>query len=114
MSYKERLIELKLPSIKFRQIRGDLIQTFKIVHHIDNLNFSDFFSFNKENQSTRNSNLKLYKEHAYSKSGNNFLSFRVNNYWNSLTESSRSAKSILEFKKGIDRDLKNVMFDYDE
>lgn len=30
-SYSERLIDLKLPSIKFRQIRGDLIQTFKII-----------------------------------------------------------------------------------
>lgn len=44
-TYKERLIDLKLPSIKFRQIRGDLIQTFKIINNIDNLDCSDFFSF---------------------------------------------------------------------
>ena len=114
MSYRDRLVELKLPSIKFRQIRGDLIQTFKIVHHIDNLKFSDFFSFNKTNQTTRNSNLKLFKEHAYSRTRNNFLSYRVNNYWNSLEESTRTAKSILDFKKGVDKEFKNIIFDYDE
>ena len=114
-TYRERLIDLKLPSIKFRQIRGDLIQTFKIIKNIDNLNCSDFFSFYDYN-STRGSNLKfqLYPELAQSKSRKNFLSNRINIHWNSLKESTRTAKSILNFKKGVDKDLFQLMYDYDE
>ena len=36
-SYEDRLRYLNLPSLKYRRIRGDLIQLFKIVHNIDNL-----------------------------------------------------------------------------
>ena len=36
MSYLERMKKLKLPSLKFRRIRGDLIQAFKIINKLDN------------------------------------------------------------------------------
>ena len=31
LSYKDRLRQLKLPTLKYRRIRGDLIEVFKIV-----------------------------------------------------------------------------------
>ena len=112
LTYQNRLINLKLPSLKYRQIRGDLIQSYKIIHNIDNLCCSDFFTFN--NNSTRNSKLKLDKEFAKSKTRCNFLSLRVFDYWNSLTEETRLSKSILTFKINIDRELHRLMFKYDE
>ena len=33
-SYIERLETLKLPSIEFRRLRGDAIETFKFIHNI--------------------------------------------------------------------------------
>ena len=33
-SYRERLTILKLPSLTFRRLRGDLIEVYKIVHDI--------------------------------------------------------------------------------
>ena len=115
MSYKERLVELKLPSIKFRQIRGDLIQTYKIIHNIDNINCSDFFSFYNYN-STRGSSTKfqLFPETAQSNSRKNFLPCRINTYWNSLVESTRTAKNMIDFKKGVDSNLSEIIYDYDE
>ena len=115
MSYKERLVELKLPSIKFRQIRGDLIQTYKIIHNIDNINCSDFFSFYNYN-STRGSSTKfqLFPETAQSNSRKNFLPCRINTYWNSLVETTRTAKHMIDFKKGVDSNLSEIMYDYDE
>ena len=83
LSYQDRLEILNLPSIKYRQIRADLIQTYKILHNIDNVNGEDFFSLSKI-QNTRNNELKLYKKFAKSIPRNNFLSFRVINLWNSL------------------------------
>ena len=62
-NYSERLRILKLPSIKYRQLRGDLIQTYKIITNIENVNCLDFFEI-RESSNTRNSHLKLYKEFA--------------------------------------------------
>ena len=112
MPYYERLEVLNLPSIKYRQIRGDLIQTFKIIHNIDNLTCSDFFTFSEIH--TRNPTLKINKEHAQCNSRKNFLSIRVNNLWNSLTVDTRTSDSVLSFKKNIDRELAAKKYQYDE
>ena len=110
LPYTERLKILKLPSIKYRQVRADLIQTYKIIHSIDNLSCSEFFTFC--NRQTRNSKLKLYKQHASSKIRSNYFTNRVNNFWNSLSESSREALNINEFKNKIDKELYNIMYEY--
>ena len=31
LSYKERLVRLKLPTLKYRRIRGDMIEVYKIL-----------------------------------------------------------------------------------
>jgi len=33
LSYIERLRQLKLPTLKYRRLRGDMIKVFKIVHN---------------------------------------------------------------------------------
>ena len=42
LTYSQRLKKLKLPSLKFRRIRGDLIQAFKIINDIDNIDKNRF------------------------------------------------------------------------
>ena len=32
ISYKDRLIKLKLPTLKYRRLRGDMIEVFKMLH----------------------------------------------------------------------------------
>ena len=32
--YKDRLMHLKLPTLKYRRLRGDMIEVFKITHNI--------------------------------------------------------------------------------
>jgi hypothetical protein len=34
LTYEERLRKLKLPSLRYRRLRGDMIETFKIVNEI--------------------------------------------------------------------------------
>ena len=46
-SYAERLEPLDLPSIKYIQTRSDLIQTYKIIHNIDNVNIEEFFTMSQ-------------------------------------------------------------------
>jgi len=31
LTYKERLLQLKLPALKYRRLRGDIIEVFKIL-----------------------------------------------------------------------------------
>ena len=98
LTYSQRLSELNLPSLKFRRIRGDLIQAFKIINGIDNIDKDLFFTFNTECR-TRNSENKLFKHFTKSRIRSSFFSERVVNYWNSLSNAARSAKDLLTFKK---------------
>jgi len=34
MSNTDRFLRLKLPTLKYRRLRGDMIEVFKIMHHI--------------------------------------------------------------------------------
>ena len=54
-TYQQRLIEL--PSIKFRQLRSDLIQTYKIIYNKD-IHFNEFFTFDSLKK-TRNNKMRL-------------------------------------------------------
>ena len=45
-SYGERMRIIKLPSLKYRRYRADMIQTFKILNNMDDLNANDFYEFN--------------------------------------------------------------------
>ena len=111
LPYEERLRTLNLPSLKYRQIRNDLIQTYKILNNIDNLKQEDFLTLSTSN--TRNANLKLYKEYAKTVTRSNFLPLRINNTWNSLSYETRSSENILQFKIGVDNDLSNLMYKHD-
>ncbi|KAK3872592.1 hypothetical protein Pcinc_022331 [Petrolisthes cinctipes] len=39
LSYSDRLASFQLPTLQFRRLRADVIQTFKILKNIDNINF---------------------------------------------------------------------------
>ena len=43
LSYKERLIKLRLPSLKARRVRGDLIYVYKIINNIVNISSNKFW-----------------------------------------------------------------------
>ena len=46
-AYKERLIELKLPSLVYRRRRGDMMQMFKIMNKLVRLDINTLFSPSK-------------------------------------------------------------------
>ncbi len=76
LTYTDRLIALDLPTVKYRQTRGDLIQTYKIIHNIDNIDSQNFFTMTNDN-TRRNGELKLYKEFAKTNPRCNFLSYII-------------------------------------
>ena len=45
LSYQDRLKTLKLPTLAYRRKRTDIIQVYRIVNRIDNIDFDTFFCY---------------------------------------------------------------------
>ena len=121
-SYEEKISILKLPSLTARRERGDMIQTFKIVNRLDNVDPNDYFQFSADhhNHATRqaanlivnenNENVPVPSANLVKPNGNqdlrtNFFTHRVINGWNSLDQTVKSAKTLNEFKNQYDAKL---------
>ena len=105
--YEERVQLLGLTTLETRRLRGDLIETFKIIKGFSNLHVLDFFSFHDDvSRPTRGHNMKLYK-YRFSKDVAKF-SFvnRVVDEWNALPQEAIDSISVNSFKNKIDCHLK--------
>ena len=109
--YEERLRILKLPSLKYRRYRGDLIQTFKILNGLDDLKADDFYCFN--NNSTRNNDIKLNIKYCSTNTKKFSFSFRSAKYWNALTPRTRRAVTLNQFKNLLDNDNRKEISSHD-
>ena len=108
LPYSERLEALKLTSLAERRIRGDLIETFKILNGLVEYGQSLFtFSRSGSKLLCRPSNSADKKIRSLQ---NSFLSERVINYWNKLPPYVRTSTSVAEFKVNLeDFKTKNIM-----
>lgn len=98
--YETRLKKLNLTSLRERRLRGDLIETYKILNNHYKCTFH-FFSANL-NVHLRGHSKKLSKEKNAKLPRKNFLSNRIVYSWNSLRESTVSAPTMNSFKAKID------------
>jgi hypothetical protein len=105
LSYKERLIYLKLHSLKGRRLRGDLIEVYKILHNLTAINGDKFFKF-LDDQRTRNSDLKIFIEHSKTTKRRESFKHRVTHHWNSLPLETKHAPTLNSFKNQLDANLK--------
>ena len=62
-SYIDRLIYLNLPTLKYRRLRGDMIEVFKITHNVYDTAVSPDLPFN-ERANTRGNHYKL-QNHSF-------------------------------------------------
>ena len=63
LSYEERLRKLHLPTLTFRRIRGDMIETYKIMHEISDKDVTTFLKL--RNQETERTSLRSHKYQLY-------------------------------------------------
>ena len=101
-----------MQSLKYRRLRGDLIQVFKIINYSDNETISKFFTFSNCTN-TRGHNLKLYKKSCRTDSRKHSFSFRVTNTWNNLSTFTVQAPDITSFKKFLDGELFKLKYEFD-
>ena len=93
LNYENRLKSLGMTTLLERRMRGDLIETFKILNGFNNYG-KEFF-----NLSERTGNLVSRQV----KSSLDFLGQRVINYWNKLPEQVKDKNRVNSFKNGLDK-----------
>ena len=72
-SYEERFHKLKLPSLEYRILRGDMIQVFKIANnYYDHVTTKNLFQF-QENPRLRGHNFKIIKQSVNNFCGKNIV-----------------------------------------
>jgi hypothetical protein len=103
LSYEKRLDYLEIQSLEIRRLRFQLIQVYKMIHGIDNIDFNKFFSLNRN--VTRNNGYKLEAKRFHSSASERFFSNSVINHWNTLTSSVVCSISLSSFKANLDKEL---------
>ena len=115
-SYQDRLAELNLPSMDYRRKRFDMIQVFKIIHKIDDIEAGIFFDY-AENSGTRGHCLKLAKPKAHKAHKSVCLhSFghRTVSVWNNLPQDIVTCDTVNSFKSRLDKFWRDTRFDISE
>ena len=84
LSYEDRLKKLGIPTLKYRRLRGDLIEVFKIITNKDN-NSNCILTLHKD-LVTRGNRYKLYQKHVKYDLRKYFFANRIITVWNSLPD----------------------------
>ncbi len=97
---------LGISNLKSRSIRLYFIQTYKILHGVDNIDYAKYFTLNT-NKFSRNNGYKLeVKTQIMNTLGNSF-NYRVVKIWNSPPSEVVASETVGTFKNRLDRMLEN-------
>ena len=112
LSYQDRLKRIKLPSLEYRRIRGDLIEVFKITHNIyDHVTTTSLFKTAVQTNTRGDRNpFRLTKNSVNKKQTQMFFTNRIINIWNNLPSEVVLSKTINIFKNAIDKYLNKYMY----
>ena len=117
LSYEQRLRELKLPTLAYRRLRGDMIEAFKIT--------SDYYdpeipkilhkhpNQNDQGLHLRGHSKKLFKKRARLDVRKFSFSHRVVDNWNDLPDKVVTAPSVKSFERRLDKHWKSLDIVYD-
>jgi len=114
LCYEDRLKAMDLPSLLYRRLCGDAIETYKYLHgeyQIEN----SFLPLHQSNTgfTTRGHCMKLMKRDCKTAIRANFLSYRIVNFWNSLPKYVVTADSVNTFNGHFDKCCSHLCFGTD-
>ena len=107
LSYEDRLKRLDLFSLQKRRLRGDLIETFKILKGFDKINPDLLFQVDNTTV-TRGNGMKLRVKRCNTEIRKAFFTVRVVEHWNKLPASVVDADTIHSFKCRLDKHFHEV------
>ena len=106
MSYEERLQTLKLPTLVYRRLRGDMIETYKITSGKYDNEIQNIFPMYKDHvkrPGNRGHSKKIFKTRTNLNLRKHFFTNRVIDFWNRLPEAVVSAPSVKSFERRLDK-----------
>jgi ribonuclease P/MRP protein subunit RPP40 len=103
LPYEERLKKMKLPSLVYRRIRGDAIETYKYLHNIYSVNSAVLLPPLMTEVNTRGHNMRLQKRYCKTDTRANFFGYRTVNLWNCLPYEVVNSVSLGRFKGSFDK-----------
>ena len=101
LGYERRLEHLNMYSLEKRRLRGQLIETFKILKGIDKVDYRQLFTLS-QNQ-TRSNGWKLELRRFNTSQCGNFFTYRIPSYWNRLPAEVVESATVDQFKNRLDR-----------
>ena len=107
-SYEKRMESMRLPSLVYRRIRGDVIEMYKYTHIIYNVPSKPFQLDNDE--SRRNNGYKLFKTRCATLTRRNFFGNRVLKCWNALPSEVVQAPNLNTFKARLNKHWKEYSY----
>ncbi len=114
LSYPERLSKLKLPTLLYRRLRGDMITTYKILHGIHDKVICPDMHYIGESITQGNS-MKLFERRPTG--GTNlrkfFFTLRVPRMWNTLPKHVVRSENVRQFEHNLDKFWESVPWKYD-
>lgn len=113
LDYIDRLKALRLPSLYYRRLRGDIIETYKYLHNIYKVENCPLI-LDDGNVGTRGHSLKLKKIRCHRSQRQKFFSQRVVEVWNKLPEAIVSAPTLNTLKNRLDAHWAKYQYNLDK
>ena len=114
LTYEDRLKKLKLPTLKYRRAKCDMIEVFKILHgfydNINNITLTPHVGV-----ATRGNKYKLYQSSVKYDLRKHFFTNSVVSLWNSLSDDVVDSNTVNCFKGRLDEFWINqsVLYNWD-
>ena len=100
-----------MQSLSKRRLKNDLIELYKIIYNINNLDFDSYLSFSSN--STRGNSLKINKDRTCNTNiAKHWYFNRVVGAWNLLPEAIVSIQNIHSFKHKLENHLDSSSISY--
>ena len=86
LSYTDRLKKLKMSLLKYHRLRGDMIETFKIINGIYDKEVTEIFFEMSRTDQTRGNSKKIPKGNCRQNLRKHSFKNRVTDIWNNLPQ----------------------------
>ena len=107
MSYEDRQKILKLPTLKYRRLRGEAIKAFKILNGVYDKAVATILPLHRDNVAnptrTRGDKTKLYQTRYRLNLRKNFFTIKIVKIWNSLPPNVTSSPNVKTFERRLDK-----------
>ena len=103
-----RLERLNLYSLEKRRLRGQLIETFKMLKGVNNIDYRHLFTFS--NNRTRSNGWKLELKRFNTSQCGNFFTYKIAPIWNRLPAKAVNSATVEQFKIELDKVIDTLIW----